>query len=63
MLLFIDYIESGPQSFDCYIFCFETFVYLFFFSISFLRIGLIDFYINYGHHFFNCYLFFSNPFS
>jgi len=41
--LFVDYIKYGSQFFDCYIFCFEIFFYLFFFSISFLRIDLIIF--------------------
>jgi hypothetical protein len=35
ILLFVDYIKFGPQSFDCYIFCFESF---FFISISSFRI-------------------------
>jgi len=33
VMLFADYIKFGPQTFDCYIFCFETF-----FSILSLRI-------------------------
>jgi len=34
IILFADYNKFGPQTFDCYIFCFE----FFFFSISPLRI-------------------------
>jgi len=52
ILLFVDYIEFNFQSFDCYIFCFEYFIFQFF-PLKF------DFYINFSFYFFDCYLFFS----
>jgi len=36
IILFADYNKFGPQTFDCYIFCFESF-----FSISPLEFDLI----------------------
>jgi hypothetical protein len=55
-IAFVGYIKFGPQTFDCYIFYFESF----FFSIWSLRIWF--FFINFGPRFFNCYLLFSYPF-
>ena len=55
IILFADYIEFGPQTFDCYIY----FVLNFFFQFHPLE---FDFYINFGHHFYNCYLLFSYHF-
>jgi hypothetical protein len=52
ILLFVDYIEFNHQSFDCYIFCFEYFIF------QFLPLKF-DFYINFSFYFFDCYLFFS----
>jgi hypothetical protein len=36
IILFADYNKFGPQTFDCYIFCFESF-----FSISLMEFNLI----------------------
>jgi hypothetical protein len=30
VMLFADYIKFGPQTFDCYIFCFESFFFQFY---------------------------------
>jgi hypothetical protein len=54
VMLFADYIKFDPQTFDCYIFCFE-----FFFQFHPLE---FDFYINYDSNFYYCYLFFSHYF-
>jgi len=49
VMLFVDYIKFDPQTFDCYIFCFESF----FFQLNPLE---FDFYINFGPYFYDCYL-------
>jgi hypothetical protein len=36
-MLFVDYIKSGPQTFDCYIFYFEYF----YFQFNLLKFDLI----------------------
>jgi hypothetical protein len=54
-MLFADYIKFGPQTFDCYIFCFET-LFFQFHPLEF------DFYINFGPYFYNSYLHFSYHF-
>jgi hypothetical protein len=54
IILFIDYVRFGPQTFDCYIFCLN-----FFFQINPLK---FDFYINFGPYFYECYLLFSYHF-
>jgi len=41
-----DFIKFDPQTFDCYIFCFESF----FFQFQLLE---FDFYINFSLYFFN----------
>jgi hypothetical protein len=51
-MLFADYIKFGPQTFDCYIFCFESF----FFQFHHLE---FDFYINFGPYFYDYYLILS----
>jgi hypothetical protein len=51
VMLFADYIKFDPQTFDCYIFCFETFFFQFY-PLEF------DFYINFGLHFYDSYLIF-----
>jgi hypothetical protein len=51
ILLFVDYIEFNSQFFDCYIFCFEYFIF------QFLPLKF-DFYINFSFYFFDCYFFF-----
>jgi len=55
VILFADYIEFGPQTFDCYIY---IYIY-FFFQFHPLE---FDFYINFGSHFYNCYLLFPYHF-
>jgi hypothetical protein len=55
VILFVDYIKFGPQTFDCYIY----FVLNIFFSISSLK---FNFYINFGLYFYNCYLLFPYHF-
>jgi len=59
VMLFDDCIKFDHQTFDCYIFCFE-----FFFQFHPLEFDLIwfDFYINFGPHFYDCYLLFSYHF-
>jgi len=52
IILFTDYNKFGLQTFDCYIFYFESF----FFQFHPLE---FDFYINFGPHFFYYYLLFS----
>jgi hypothetical protein len=47
MLLFVDYIKFGSQTFDYYIFCFE----FFFFQFHPLE---FDFYINFDLYFYDC---------
>jgi len=54
-IAFVDYIKFRPQTFYCYIFCFESF----FFKFHPLE---FDFFINFDHRFFNCYLLFSYSF-
>jgi hypothetical protein len=51
VILFVDYIKFGPQTFDCYIILF----WIFFFQFYPLE---FNFYINFGSHFYNCYLLF-----
>jgi len=51
VILFVDYIKFGPQTFDYYIY----FVLNIYFSISSLK---FFFYINFGPHFYNYYLLF-----
>jgi hypothetical protein len=55
IILFAHYIKFDYQTFDYYIY----FVLNIFFSISSLK---FNFYINSGHHFYNCYLLFSYHF-
>jgi len=56
VILFIDYIKFGSQTFDCYIFCFESF----FFQFHPLEFDLIWFFIlTFGPFFYDCYLLFS----
>ena len=50
--LFVDYIELDPQTFDC---CIYFVLNIFFFQFHPLK---INFYINFGPHFYNCYLLF-----
>jgi len=52
IILFVDYVKFGPQTFDCYIY----FVLNIFFQFHPLE---FDFYINFGPHFYNCYFLFS----
>jgi len=52
-MLLVDYIKSGPQTFDCYIFYFESFYFLFH-PLEF------DLYINFDPYFYH--LFFSYHF-
>ena len=51
IILFADYIKSGLQTFDCYIYFFWIFLFQF---------HPLEFYfdINFNSHFYNCYLFF-----
>ena len=58
IILFVDYIKFNPQTFDCYIFCFESF----FFQFHLLEFDLIWFYINFGPYFYDCYLLLSYHF-
>jgi hypothetical protein len=58
ILLFVGYIKFDHQSFNYYIFCFEFFLYIYFFSISSLKI-LFSYQF---WSFFYCYLFFSYHF-
>jgi hypothetical protein len=55
IMLFVDYIKFDPQTFDYYIFYFESF----FFQFHPLK---FDFYINFGLYFYYYYLFFSYHF-
>jgi hypothetical protein len=55
VILFVDYIKFGSQTFDCYIY----FVLNIFFQFHPLE---FDFYINFDPHFYNCYLLFSYHF-
>jgi len=55
VILFVDYIKSGPQTFDCYIFLFRIFVFQFH-PLEF------NFYINFGLYFYNSYLLFPYHF-
>ena len=52
IILFIDYIKFGTQTFDCYIY---ILFWIFIFQFHLLK---FNFYINSGSHFYNCYLFF-----
>jgi hypothetical protein len=51
VILFVDYIKFGPQTFDCYIY----FVLNIFFQFHPLE---FNFYINFCPHFYNCYFLF-----
>jgi len=53
IILFIDYIKFGSQTFDCYIYIFKK---IFFFQFHHLE---FNFYINFYPHFYDCYLLFS----
>jgi hypothetical protein len=55
IILFVDYIKFGFQTFDCYIY----FVLNFFFQFHPLE---FNFYINFGPYFYNCYLLFPYQF-
>ena len=55
IILFVDYIKFGFQTFDCYIY----FVLNFFFQFHPLE---FNFYINFGSYFYNCYLLFPYQF-
>ena len=55
VILFVDYIKFGSQTFDCYIY-FVLNIFFQFYPLEF------DFYINFGPHFYNCYLFFPYHF-
>ena len=56
IILFADYNKFCPQTFNYYIFCFESFFFLQFDPLEF------DFYINFGPYFYNCYLLFPYHF-
>jgi hypothetical protein len=43
MLLFVDYIKFSHQSLDCYIFCFQSFL---FFQLNLLEFDIIYFFIS-----------------
>jgi hypothetical protein len=58
ILLFVNYIKFRSQSFDCWIFCFESF----FLQFHLLKLDLIWFLYQLWSLFFGCYLFFSYPF-
>jgi len=51
VILFVDYIKFGSQTFDCYIFLFWILVFQFH-PLKF------NFYINFDPYFYNCYLLF-----
>jgi len=55
IILFVDYIKFGPQTFDCYIY-FVLNIFFQFYPLEF------NFYINFGPHFYNCYMLFSYHF-
>jgi hypothetical protein len=55
VILFIDYIKFGSQTFDCYIFCFESF----FFQFHPLEFDLIWFFILTFGPFFMIVIYFS----
>jgi hypothetical protein len=55
VILFVDYIKFGPQTFDCYIYLFWIFVFQFY-PLEF------NFYINFGSYFYNYYLLFPYHF-
>jgi len=55
IILFVDYIKFGPQTFDCYIY-FVLNTYFQFHPLKFI------FYINFGPYFYNCYLLFPYHF-
>ena len=55
VILFVDYIKFGSQTFDCYIY----FVLNIFFQFHPLE---FNFYINFGSYFYNCYLLFPYHF-
>jgi hypothetical protein len=52
VILFADYIEFGPQTFDCYIY---ILFWIFVFQFHPLK---FNFYINFNPHFYDCYLLF-----
>jgi hypothetical protein len=57
ILLFVNYIKFGPQSFDSYIFCFKSLFYYFFLQFHLLEFDLIWFLYQFGPHSFDCYFF------
>jgi hypothetical protein len=52
VILFADYIEFGPQTFDCYIY---ILFWIFVFQFHPLK---FNFYINFNPHFYDCYFLF-----
>jgi len=56
IILFVDYIKFGPQTFYCYIY---ILFWIFVFQFHPLK---FNFYINFGPHFYNCYLLFPYNF-
>ena len=52
IILFVNYIKFGYQTFDCYIY---ILFWIFIFQFHLLK---FNFYFNFGPHFYNCYLFF-----
>jgi len=67
IILFADYIKFGAQTFDCslslYIYIY-IYIFFFLFWILFFQFHLLEFnfYINFGPHFYNCYLLFPYHF-
>jgi len=58
VILFADYIKFGSQTFDCYIYIYILF-WIFIFQFYLLK---FNFHINFGPHFYNCYLLFPYHF-
>jgi len=53
VILFTDYIKFDPQTFDCYIYIFLFWIFIFQFHLL-----KFNFYIKFGPYFYNCYLLF-----
>jgi len=61
VILFVDYIKFGPQTFDCYIYIY-IYIYLFWILVFQFYPLEFNFYINFGSYFYNYYLLFPYHF-
>jgi len=61
VILFADYIKFDPQTFDWYIYIY-IYIYIYWIFVFQFHPLEFNFYINFGLHFYNCYLLFPYHF-